>query len=216
MVTTKGVCFTCHSPPIVQFENVREGKVQISDVCIGCGELKVHIFHPLFEGGFCVDCKVCRRMHVHVHVHMHACYMHVTCMLHACHCCRTSSWSVPTCLMTTGRRCTAAFVVEGMKSTFVTPPIVPSEYACVCVCVCVFVSVSVFACTCVCMYLCLYVHVFVCTCVCMYLCLYVHVFVCTCVCMYMCLYVHVCVCVYCFNDVYTVLLLLQGLLWPLH
>ena len=139
----------------------------------------------------------------YVAVCMYMCMcMHVTCMLHACHCCRTSSWSVPTCLMTTGRRCTAAFVVEGMKSTFVTPPIVPSEYACVCV--------PVFACTCVCMYMCLYVHVFVCTCVCMYMCLYVHVFVCTCICICMC------VCVYCFNDAHTVLLLLQGLLWPLH
>lgn len=40
------------------FENVRSGKFQIADVCIGCGDMNLHTTHPLFEGGFCKECKV--------------------------------------------------------------------------------------------------------------------------------------------------------------
>ena len=35
-----------------------EGRVKMSDLCIGCGEIDVQAEHPLFEGGLCKHCKV--------------------------------------------------------------------------------------------------------------------------------------------------------------
>jgi len=37
---------------------VREGKLAIEDICIGCGDMLVICCHPLFHGGLCKVCKV--------------------------------------------------------------------------------------------------------------------------------------------------------------
>ena len=41
-----------------RFDAVLEGRVKITDLCIGCGEVNIHAEHPLFEGGLCKECKV--------------------------------------------------------------------------------------------------------------------------------------------------------------
>ena len=41
-----------------RFDSVVEGRLKISDLCIGCGDMEVMAEHPLFEGGLCKDCKV--------------------------------------------------------------------------------------------------------------------------------------------------------------
>lgn len=39
------------------FDLVREGKLEIQDVCLGCGHTKAVVDHPLFVGGICQQCK---------------------------------------------------------------------------------------------------------------------------------------------------------------
>ena len=41
-----------------RFDSVVEGRVKMSDLCIGCSEVDVQAEHPLFEGGLCKECKV--------------------------------------------------------------------------------------------------------------------------------------------------------------
>lgn len=45
---------------LARFECVSEGRIALSDVCIGCGDLEVVTIHPLFHGGYCKICKVRR------------------------------------------------------------------------------------------------------------------------------------------------------------
>ena len=33
-------------------------------LCLGCGDTKISIPHPLFEGGLCEECKVCTHFNV--------------------------------------------------------------------------------------------------------------------------------------------------------
>lgn len=39
------------------FDRVHEGNYDIENLCLGCGDTKVIIQHPLFEGGLCKECK---------------------------------------------------------------------------------------------------------------------------------------------------------------
>lgn len=43
---------------IARFDSVLEGKIQMKDLCIGCGDMEVAAEHPLFDGGLCLHCKV--------------------------------------------------------------------------------------------------------------------------------------------------------------
>ena len=43
---------------LARFDSVTEGKIDISELCIGCGDISVVAEHPLFEGGYCTECKV--------------------------------------------------------------------------------------------------------------------------------------------------------------
>ena len=52
---------------LARFDSVLEGRVKMSDLCIGCGEIDVHAEHPLFEGGLCKGCKVREREVVGLH-----------------------------------------------------------------------------------------------------------------------------------------------------
>ena len=42
------------------------------EICISCGNITVVASHPLFQGGLCKKCKVCK----HVNVCVHVCAMH--------------------------------------------------------------------------------------------------------------------------------------------
>ena len=42
------------------FESVWDGKLELSSICIGCGDLEITNMHPLFNGGYCTPCKVRR------------------------------------------------------------------------------------------------------------------------------------------------------------
>jgi len=39
------------------FDDVCNGKRSIESLCLGCGDTKISIPHPLFEGGLCEECK---------------------------------------------------------------------------------------------------------------------------------------------------------------
>ena len=46
----QNACFIVSNPEIVF--------LVFSDLCLGCGDTKISIPHPLFEGGLCEECKV--------------------------------------------------------------------------------------------------------------------------------------------------------------
>ena len=52
--------FFFHPAPFFKanFESVWDGKLELSSICIGCGDLEITNMHPLFNGGYCTPCKV--------------------------------------------------------------------------------------------------------------------------------------------------------------
>ena len=41
----------------VVFDQAVSGIISIEDICLGCGDLKISVLHPLFHGSLCEECK---------------------------------------------------------------------------------------------------------------------------------------------------------------